>query len=617
MRLILAWTAVLCLIYEVSPASGTSGGSTAERLVAEALQAEAAGDADRRAMLLDQAVAVAPDYQLARWHRGEIQTAGQWQSVETLQQTAADDPRRAEYLQLRKLADDSLDAQLALARWCRRNNLDGEAWFHWANVVSKQPGNEEALRALGMRWYQNRLLTYDEIDQAKQHYRENREAAKRWAPQITRWERAIAGDLPEREQAIDEIRNLADADAIPALEELTLEADISDDLDRVRCRQISRAFVHALSNMRAHVATESLVRHALLSPVTSVRDVAITALHERPLHDFVPMLLDALAMPIESTFRVSTDRDGSVHYWHSFYRKGREANWAIEGRSSVMQVDLNGTTQLLGDDGRTVVGERRTSGVAITAQKTAVATVAQTRYGIAATQTEQQVDAINATTIAKNRPILLVLHQVTGQELGDDPKAWWKWWDDYNDYYSKGEPPLYERRYVETEMRYYRVPTSEPARHSCFAPGTLVWTSTGLRRIETIEIGDLMLAQDTDTGELQYKTVMGRTLRPDRATRKLRIDKETLQATLGHPLWLAGEGWRMAKLLEPGAVLHGVHGPVLVETNEAGEKMDVFNLIVADYHNYFVGEAGVLVHDNSPRQPTTATVPGLVAKKAH
>jgi hypothetical protein len=39
-----------------------------------------------------------------------------------------------------------------------------------------------------------------------------------------------------------------------------------------------------------------------------------------------------------------------------------------------------------------------------------------------------------------------------------------------------------------------------------------------------------------------------------------------------------------------------------------------YNLIVADFNSYFVGDHGILVHDNTPRSPTSALVPGLLAE---
>ena len=57
-------------------------------------------------------------------------------------------------------------------------------------------------------------------------------------------------------------------------------------------------------------------------------------------------------------------------------------------------------------------------------------------------------------------------------------------------------------------------PPPIPPNAECFAAGTLVWTKTGQRPIESLEIGDLVLAQNVDTGELAYKPVIGRTVRP-------------------------------------------------------------------------------------------------------
>ncbi len=35
-----------------------------------------------------------------------------------------------------------------------------------------------------------------------------------------------------------------------------------------------------------------------------------------------------------------------------------------------------------------------------------------------------------------------------------------------------------------------------------------------------------------------------------------------------------------------------------------------YNLVVGEYHTYFVGEGRLLVHDNNCPLPTTATIPG-------
>ena len=59
-------------------------------LVAEAQEAEAAGDTDKRFRLLREAVRIAPDYELARWQLGQVQVDGRWVSVEEAQRRAAE-----------------------------------------------------------------------------------------------------------------------------------------------------------------------------------------------------------------------------------------------------------------------------------------------------------------------------------------------------------------------------------------------------------------------------------------------------------------------------------------------------------------------------------------------
>lgn len=602
--------------------------TTAKRLVGEALQAEAAGDATRHEALLRDAVAADPDFSLARWHRGELRVDDEWKPIDDVQAAAAADPARGEYLQRREAAAGSLERQIELARWCRKQALEDEARFHWATVLTQDPNNEDALRALGVRWHNGRLMTPDEVAAAKEQMHAFQDAAEESRPVVARWERMLsAGDLKSRKVALAEIRALREPHAVAALEEITLGTALGTNSKFERCLEVSEAFVAALDETPGQAATGSLLRHAVLSPLKSVREASITALKKRPPHDYVPQLLGALAMPIESSYSVVTDNDGSVHYWHSLYREGPEANWAFEGRLSAMQHDLHGPTFIHIDDRKrnevTDVRLGASANPAILAEMASVAAVSRSQFGGKANVAERQVAAVNASTAFANALIVPVLTATTGQELGDNPRAWWDWWEGYNEYAFDGETPEYEQRVADASHRYYRAPEGHsyridpppppPRKLSCFAAGTLVWTKTGPQVIEKLEIGDLVLAQNADTGELAYKPVIGRTVRTPSPILKLSVENESIETTLGHPIWVAGAGWRMAKELGDGAILHSVNGPVRVESIEPLEEAEAYNLVVADFNTYFVGKCGILVHDNTPRRPTTAVVPGLAA----
>ena len=77
---------------------------------------------------------------------------------------------------------------------------------------------------------------------------------------------------------------------------------------------------------------------------------------------------------------------------------------------------------------------------------------------------------------------------------------------------------------------------------------------------------------------------------------------------------MVGDGWRTAKHLKIGDRLHTVNGAVIAENLEEVRPTEVYNLVVSEFHNYFVGELRVLVHDNSPLQEKSG-LPGLTEEQ--
>jgi hypothetical protein len=611
-RLRVAGLAAVCVLGLIAaPVIGKEAdNTTAERLVEEARQAQIDGNAARSFALLREAVRVAPDYELARWRLGQVHVDGEWLAVEEAQRRAAADPKQATYWRLRAEHGDSPEGQLALARWCRSNDLDDESRFHWASVLAVDSNHREALRALNIYWHDGRLLTRDQIKQTKQEAIDTRRVLRQWSAGVAAWERALCRKRDTvATEVVDEIRAIRDVGAIPAFERVTLVADeIEKTQQEARC-QLSLAFVDALDAMSDDAAAGSLVRHAVLSTFTEVRNKAIDRLGERPLHDVVPLLLDGLTARIESSFRVVVDNDGSIHYLHSMYREGPLADWSHRVSHSVHQQASPEriAARLTGDTNRSTV-EAAMAEARAAALATAVAQRSARRYEQEAMAAEQEVAQANEKATALNERIVAVLTRVTDQELGTEPRAWWDWWQKYNEYDESEDRPVYETEDVTSE---YIIPET---RKECFAAGTLVWTKTGQRPIESLQLGDLVLAQNVESGELRYQPVIGRTVRPPTPILKFSWRGEALRASRGHPFWVVGIGWRMAKELGDGAILYGVTGSPRVEAIELDGEEEAYNLVVADFNTYFVGESGILVHDNTPRRPTRATLPGMAAK---
>jgi hypothetical protein len=599
--------------------------TNADRLVDASAQAEIAGDVSRSFSLLHDAVRLDPTNAAAHWQLGEIKAGDRWESIEQTQRRATSDSRMAEYLQRRAASDNSAQADLALARWCRKSNLSDEANYHWRRVLAVDPNNEEALRALGLHWQRGQLLTPNQIAQQKDDLEESKQAVGHWQSKIAKWRRALAsGDSAAHDTALAEIRSINDANAIRPIENITFGKESREVHHVTACREMAAAFVEALGKMAGQAATESLVRHAVFAADANVRSSATQKLKQRDQHDFVPILLSGLSMPIESTYSIQSD-GLDVRYSHSLYREGADRDWASDSSSFLNQSIL---------PGHKYVWHRRYKYLEETADPpylmSAMQTAQkrQTQFGAKAAHVEANVAAANAASESLNSQIVPVLTATTGKDF-PTARQWWDWWRTANEYavptssnsYAYGDPggysslhPIdYQYSITSDSQSYGQAIDTMTSVQSCFVKGTPVWTKTGQRPIETVEIGDLVLSQNVDTGELKYQPVIGRTIRPPSEIVALTFDHEKLRATRGHLFWVAGTGWRMAKELTADDRLHSLDRSMQVVTAKTDGEAEAFNLVVADFDTYFVGERGLLVHDNMPRRPTQALIPGFVA----
>ncbi|MFN9911231.1 MAG: hypothetical protein ACK53L_01530, partial [Pirellulaceae bacterium] len=116
------------------------------------------------------------------------------------------------------------------------------------------------------------------------------------------------------------------------------------------------------------------------------------------------------------------------------------------------------------------------------------------------------IDRSNESTRAFQRQIATVLRSITKQRLSDDPKAWWAWWERYEESYAVG-PKNLQSSYSEDRSglvydaeRVYAIglrPTCE-----CLVSGTRIQTDRGLQSVETLHVGDQVVSQDIASGEL-------------------------------------------------------------------------------------------------------------------
>jgi hypothetical protein len=113
---------------------------------------------------------------------------------------------------------------------------------------------------------------------------------------------------------------------------------------------------------------------------------------------------------------------------------------------------------------------------------------------------------------------------------------------------------------------------------------------------------------------LAYKPVLQTTVRPPKELTTLRFGDETIVCTGGHRFWSSGSGWVKARDLEPQTLLHTVTGNTPVWSAKKGSTAETYNLVVADFHTYFVGKTGVLCQDLLIPHATNSVVPGLARR---
>ncbi len=144
---------------------------------------------------------------------------------------------------------------------------------------------------------------------------------------------------------------------------------------------------------------------------------------------------------------------------------------------------------------------------------------------------------------------------------------------------------------------------------NCFVAGTMVWLSNGKRvAIQNVRLGEEVLTRNpaVKSATLAARNPLGRgrvlqLYRHLRPTIVLRFsDGEKLTTTAGHRFFEAGVGFVPAGRLAIGCQIITRAGPPLrlEAEHSTGKLQTVYNFEVGGTHTYFVGKAGLWVHND-------------------
>jgi hypothetical protein len=136
----------------------------------------------------------------------------------------------------------------------------------------------------------------------------------------------------------------------------------------------------------------------------------------------------------------------------------------------------------------------------------------------------------------------------------------------------------------------------------CFAGDTLVTTREGLKRIDEIQVGDYVLAKDIDTGNTCYKQVKQVYIKSTDTFIRLNVEGEEIRTTSSHVFFTNTGWWKAAGNIKEGDKIVDSSGEMKEVKSIELEKLDeyerIYNFNVEDYHTYFVGSHGLLVHND-------------------
>ncbi len=557
--------------------------ATPQQLVQAALAAEAQGQGAERDQLLAHVLERYPDHAPARWHSGYVRLESRWLKIDEAAAQTRAAGKVAAYRQLRDQLRDNATAadHLRMAQWCEGAGLPSEERVHLIYAMQSGPTKAEAQRIakkLNLVPYQGILLPAAQVESLATEAKRAELALQTWKPRLAELQRGLQSHSHERRAAVTAELHAMEHDpaATPALESLLLKSTPAN----------AQVVIDALAAMPDQAATDVLVRYALNVKSEASSKYAAKALKSRSVYGYVPTLMNALEPLVHVQFENGAGVDGS---WHqlTIYQEGPEVNRVFRSSGSTILDGVLITHR---------VSQRPSSYYATSRPDPTVESDLQRAHQeLLANPKRQRI----------NERVASVLRNATDNDLGSAPNDWWSWWLDYNEMYRPTAKPVNEVAVASPRftMRTYNV--------SCFPAGTPVQTSTGPLAIDQIRPGDNVLAQDPDTGELAYKPVLATTVRPVSPLIQIRTSRETIHATRGHPFWVCGLGWQMAKELKAGQWLHTTSGPVQVEIARSHGEDACYNLVVADFNTFFVGEGQILVHDNNLRQVTTALVPGL------
>lgn len=525
----------------------------------------------------------------ARWQSGLVKIGETWRPVNEFD--PADSEILKEYHHQRAQASDTAESQMKLATWCRQHQLPEQERAHlWQvlNLTNKADGL--ILKRMGYHQIGGKSYSPFETKRVQARWRNHDDALREWRPKMERILRNWAGNPKQHQQAASDIAAIQERSAIPALYAACFSAD----------ELLTLALCERLDAIDSFESSQALAAIAVQSDSSTVCEAAAKYLKNRRLDDYAPALLSQMR-----TLSTTVDRS-KIDLPKLVIREEAERYVAVDVQMMPVSSQSAGLEIIYSRRWKKVFNTSSQNGATLASVGRLLndqsRNLADVNFAI-----QQSVEAEDDQTEAYNTKASSLLSEVTCQEPCADPRFWWAWWS----IYTGMEPPKKCCHVINKQ-----VPIAQKLikiRYcSCLVAGTPICTDRGFVAIDKLQVGDRVLSKDLDTGELAYKLVLETTVRNPVPVKSFSVNGETITGSDGHHFWISGEGWKKTRELKPELPMHTATGMSRIESVvQLDEPASVYNLIVEDFHTYFVGKNMVLSHDVTMPAPTDVKVPGL------
>ncbi len=552
-----------------------------DQLVNTVLNEEARGALQERTAPLAK---VRDESNRARWASGFVERGGTWERYTLPDQN----PQGAAYRAERGTETLTAARHAALAEWCFEHDLREEGRAHLTALLYLNPQQPAIWQKLGYQRIGDDWVHPDDLRAANERQQQLERDYKFWRPRVQAIVQKLTSPIPGQQSAgRQQLQEIDDRGALP-----TLEAALGGSTP-----ELAVEFLDWAKRRPSIESTSALARQSVIAPWEPVRTAAAEALKSRRPDHYVPALLSLMATPIEARDAVTSSAliRGRVVY---LYQSHRETRDSIQKSTAIVTV---GNAHLAT---RVFLNQRPLGRLGVERSQNDFQRLAKGE-----TDQRREVEAVmNAAQAELNKRVTTTLTRATDARVASStPAECWSWWHAE----TATEAPTSKIVVEISETESFHPPVDFRLLHSCLPAGTPIRTAEGWQPIESIRIGDRVLAKSIGSGELAERPVVWTTVRSAQPLVRLHFGQETIAATRGHYFWVSGKGWRMAKELKAGDRLHTVDGTATLTDVSPGPNEPVYNLVVDQANSYFVGKSLILSHDVTPPIPTNIVVPGL------